>query len=189
MASAALETMSRIACGDPSGDHRCLKASAACETCAISRRISGARDCRSIFAVSAVPRDRVAGPVRLYASARRSLSVAALRSTMALKQWDALLQQGRAITAIGSSDSHQPPYEPSTYPTNLRIGNPTVFVGAPALNQKSLLAAIKKGRVFVTEKPIEFDAKFRVSFIPDCDLESCTGARESIDYVKCVLVY
>jgi hypothetical protein len=77
----------------------------------------------------------------------------------AFKIWNGLLQQGRKITAIGSSDSHQPPYEPSTYPTNLRIGNPTVFIGATALDQKSLLEAIKKGRVFVTEKP-EYSIKF-----------------------------
>ena len=77
----------------------------------------------------------------------------------ALKIWDEFLQKGRYITAIGSTDSHYPPYEPSTYPINLTIGNPTVFIGAKTLNQKDLFEGIKKGRVFVTEKP-QYTIKF-----------------------------
>ena len=69
----------------------------------------------------------------------------------ALKQWDALLRQGKRITAIGSSDSHQRPEEPSDYPTNLAIGEPSVFIGAEAKTKKNLLQAIKNGRVFVAE--------------------------------------
>ena len=46
----------------------------------------------------------------------------------ALKIWDELLQKGQKITAIGSSDTHMPPYEESEYPTNLAVGSPTVFV-------------------------------------------------------------
>lgn len=71
----------------------------------------------------------------------------------ALAIWDSFLQKQRILTAIGSSDSHQPPYEPSTYPTNLKIGEPTIFVGAKSLTEKSLLEAIKTGRVFVAENP------------------------------------
>ncbi|NNF00996.1 MAG: PHP domain-containing protein [Pyrinomonadaceae bacterium] len=71
----------------------------------------------------------------------------------ALKTWDKFLKEGRSITAIGSSDSHQPPYEPSTYPTNLAIGNPTVFVGAKQLDQEDLFKGIRSGSVFVTKKP------------------------------------
>ena len=71
----------------------------------------------------------------------------------ALKIWDDLLQKGSFITAVGSSDSHYPPYEPSPYPNNLAIGNPTVFVGAKSLNQKDLLNGVKNGRVFVSQKP------------------------------------
>lgn len=71
----------------------------------------------------------------------------------ALKIWDEYLQKGRTITAIGSSDSHHPPYEPSPFPNNLRMGEPSVFIGAKSLNEKNLFAAIKAGRVFVAENP------------------------------------
>lgn len=69
----------------------------------------------------------------------------------ALKQWDELLQKGKMITAIGSSDSHQRPEEPSDYPTNLPIGEPTVFIGAKEKTKESLFEAIKNGKAFVAE--------------------------------------
>ncbi len=71
----------------------------------------------------------------------------------ALKIWDSFLQQGKRITAIGSSDSHQPPYEPSQYPTNLNLGDPSVFIGAKKLTEPELFDAIRLGRVFVAENP------------------------------------
>jgi hypothetical protein len=74
----------------------------------------------------------------------------------ALKIWDGLLQQGKILTAVGSSDSHLPPYEPSTYPTNLDMGEPTVFVGAEKLAVPDILNGIKRGRVVVTESSREF---------------------------------
>lgn len=77
----------------------------------------------------------------------------------ALKLWDNFLQKGKMITAVGSSDSHQPPYEPSTFPTNLRIGEPSVFIGAKSLNEKSLFDGIKSGRVFMAENP-RYSVKF-----------------------------
>lgn len=79
----------------------------------------------------------------------------------ALKQWDDMLQKGKMITAIGSSDSHQRPEEPSDYPTNLTIGEPTVFVGAEEKTKDILLEAIKNGKVFVAEnsrRTIKFTA-------------------------------
>lgn len=77
----------------------------------------------------------------------------------ALKIWDNYLQKGKMITAVGSSDSHQPPYEASPYPTNLQIGNPSVFIAAKSLNEKSLFAGIKAGRVFIAENP-RYSIKF-----------------------------
>ncbi|MBK8150142.1 MAG: PHP domain-containing protein [Acidobacteria bacterium] len=71
----------------------------------------------------------------------------------ALKIWDSLLQNGRMITAVGSSDSHQPPYEASPYPTNLRLGDPSVFVAARKLTQAAIFEAIRSGRVFIAENP------------------------------------
>ncbi len=71
----------------------------------------------------------------------------------ALKMWDDFLKQGRRITAVGSSDSHQPPYESSPYPTNLRLGEPAVFIGSKALTELSLFQAIRAGRVFIASNP------------------------------------
>lgn len=78
-----------------------------------------------------------------------------------IKIWDGFLQQGRIITAVGSSDSHQPPYEQSPYPTNLRLGEPSVFIGSKKLSQTDLFEGIKNGRVWVAENPrysVEFTA-------------------------------
>lgn len=80
----------------------------------------------------------------------------------ALKIWDGYLQKGQTLTAVASSDSHQPPYEASPYPTNLQIGNPAVFIAAKSLNEKNLFAAIKSGRVFMAENP-RYSIKFTAS--------------------------
>ncbi len=62
----------------------------------------------------------------------------------ALLMWDKLLQAGRRITAIGSSDSHK-----ETNP----IGQPTTHAFANALSQTALLAAIKRGSVYLSSEP------------------------------------
>src|SRR6266545_2121077 len=63
---------------------------------------------------------------------------------LALKMWDQILQSGRRMTAIASSDSHR-----SLNP----IGQPTSHVAARALSQSLLLKAIRQGRVYLTERP------------------------------------
>ncbi|MCA1591939.1 MAG: CehA/McbA family metallohydrolase [Acidobacteria bacterium] len=60
---------------------------------------------------------------------------------LALAMWDKILQSGRRITAIASSDSHRP-VNP--------IGHPTTHVAANALSQTALLGAIRQGRVYLT---------------------------------------
>ncbi len=77
----------------------------------------------------------------------------------ALKIWDGFLQQGRTITAIGSSDTHQPPYEPNQYPINRRVGDPAVFIGAKSLTMNDLFAGIRAGRAFICENP-RYSVKF-----------------------------
>jgi hypothetical protein len=63
----------------------------------------------------------------------------------ALKMWDRLLQTGRHIIAIASSDSHRP--------TNA-IGQATTHVEIPALlSEENVLASITAGRVYLTAKP------------------------------------
>jgi len=68
---------------------------------------------------------------------------------MAMNKWDALLQKGSRIPAIGSSDSHMPPTGKGGSP----IGSPVTFVGTANLTQAAILSAIRKGHVFVSEKP------------------------------------
>jgi len=61
----------------------------------------------------------------------------------AVAMWDRILQSGRRITAVGSSDSHR-----ATTP----IGQPTTHVLAAMLSQESLLEAIRRGRVYVASE-------------------------------------
>jgi len=78
----------------------------------------------------------------------------------ALKMWDEILQGGRRITAIASSDSHR---------QNTPIGQPTTHVAANALSQTAILNAIRQGRVYLTGEP----ARPVVSF----EAEAGTGKR------------
>jgi hypothetical protein len=64
-----------------------------------------------------------------------------LADDLAVTMWDKLLQSGRHVTAIGSSDSHR-----SINP----IGQPTTHVAARLKSQKALLDAIRAGRVYLT---------------------------------------
>lgn len=60
--------------------------------------------------------------------------------TRSLKIWDGLLQAGRRITAVGSSDWHRGPGP---------IDDAHVRVLAPALTQDAILGAIRQGHVIV----------------------------------------
>jgi hypothetical protein len=80
---------------------------------------------------------------------------------MALKMWDQILQSGRRITAIGSSDSHR-----SLNP----IGQPTTHVSAKVLSQALLLEAIRQSHVYLTDKAVgpvvTFGAKLATDKLP-----------------------
>lgn len=60
--------------------------------------------------------------------------------------WEARLNAGHRITAIGGSDNHDPNLDPAKAPA---IGVPTTVVQAPELSQEAILAAIRRGHVFV----------------------------------------
>jgi hypothetical protein len=60
----------------------------------------------------------------------------------ALKMWDKILQSGRRLTAIASSDSHRP---------DTPIGRPSTHVAIPVLSQQALLKAIRDGHVFLSD--------------------------------------
>jgi len=81
---------------------------------------------------------------------------------LALTMWDKILQSGRRITAIASSDSHR---------QNTPIGQPATHVAAHALSQTTLLAAIRQSRVYLTGEA----ARPIVSFAA----ETGTGKRRS----------
>ena len=61
---------------------------------------------------------------------------------LAVKMWDKILQSGRRITGIASTDSHRP---------DAPIGKPTTHVAARVLSQRSLLQGIRQGHVFLTD--------------------------------------
>lgn len=60
----------------------------------------------------------------------------------ALKMWDKILQSGRRLTAVASSDSHRP---------DTPIGKPSTHVAVPVLSQQALLKAIRGGHVFLSD--------------------------------------
>ena len=81
---------------------------------------------------------------------------------LALAMWDKILQTGRHITAIASSDSHR---------QNTPLGQPATHVAANDLSQTSLLNAIRQGRVYLTGEA----ARPVISF----EVETTTGRRRS----------
>ncbi len=81
---------------------------------------------------------------------------------LALTMWDKILQSGRHITAIASSDSHRPPPNPTGQP----IGQPTTHVAANALAQAALLQAIRQGRVYLTGEAMRPVVSFEAEATP-----------------------
>ena len=76
----------------------------------------------------------------------------------ALKKWDELLRQGQKITVIGSSDTHTPPLAGNA--NGRAVGVPTNNVGMKKLSQTELLAAIKNGRVWISESSANYGLEF-----------------------------
>jgi hypothetical protein len=60
--------------------------------------------------------------------------------------WEARLNEGHRLTAIGGSDNHKPDEDPTAAPA---VGSPTTVVYAPELSERAILAAIRAGHVFV----------------------------------------
>lgn len=60
--------------------------------------------------------------------------------------WEARLDAGFRITAVGGSDNHEAPRDPAQ-PSS--VGAPTTVVHAEALSQPAILAALRAGHVFV----------------------------------------
>lgn len=60
--------------------------------------------------------------------------------------WEARLNAGFHVTAVGGSDNHDAGIDPTTH---MGIGYPTTVVHAAELSQPAILAAIRAGHVFV----------------------------------------
>lgn len=68
-----------------------------------------------------------------------------------LARYQQRLAEGRRITALGSSDFHQPAIEPKG---NLfTLGRPTTFLWLEELSVSAILDAMRQGRSFVSESP------------------------------------
>ncbi|MFV2002090.1 MAG: CehA/McbA family metallohydrolase [Paracoccaceae bacterium] len=68
-----------------------------------------------------------------------------------LMRYQQRLAEGRRITALGSSDFHQPALEPEG---NLfTLGRPSTFLWLEQLSVTAVLEALRRGRSFVSESP------------------------------------
>ncbi|MCY7375521.1 MAG: CehA/McbA family metallohydrolase [Pyrinomonadaceae bacterium] len=81
-----------------------------------------------------------------------------LEDEAALKKWDELLQNNFRLTAIGSSDTHSAPLNGNA--NGRAVGVPTTHVGMKKLTQTELLAAIKNGRVWISDNPAVYNLEF-----------------------------
>jgi hypothetical protein len=81
-----------------------------------------------------------------------------LEDEAALKKWDGFLQKGQKITVIGSSDTHSAPLAGNA--NGRAVGVPTNHVGLKKLTQTELLAAIKNGRVWLSDAPTDYGLEF-----------------------------
>jgi len=60
--------------------------------------------------------------------------------------WEARLNEGRRITAVGGSDNHKPDEHATDFPA---VASPTTCVFADNLSERAILDAIRAGRVFI----------------------------------------
>lgn len=72
---------------------------------------------------------------------------AAIFTPRAILLWDAQLDAGHRLAAIGGSDDHRAGRDPGA--TAAKIGSPTTMVLADELSEAALIAAVKAGRTVV----------------------------------------
>ncbi|HXG41848.1 MAG TPA: CehA/McbA family metallohydrolase [Dehalococcoidia bacterium] len=70
-----------------------------------------------------------------------------------LERWERLLQRGQRVVAVGGSDTHSIPPARPLHPHG--IGNPTTWVWVPEAEagEEQVLAAIRRGHVFLSADP------------------------------------
>jgi hypothetical protein len=68
-----------------------------------------------------------------------------------LERWDGMLLAGERVVAVGGSDVHSIPPKPPRHPHGL--ANPCTWVYAEDTSEEGILAAIRKGHVFISDDP------------------------------------
>jgi hypothetical protein len=71
-----------------------------------------------------------------------------------MRDWYALLNDGKRYTATGSSDSHRIQYQWAGYPRTMAVVGEGAGGDRGAIDTQAVVAAIRKGRSFVTSGPI-----------------------------------
>jgi len=122
---AALQDQIEKAGGLLSINHPALPSGEACMGCGWSNK---ATDLRRVQAIEAVNGGQAEGPLS------------------GVGFWEARLNEGLRITAIGGSDNHDATLDPAK-PAS--VGYPTTVVHAAELSQSAILAAIRAGHVFI----------------------------------------
>ena len=74
-----------------------------------------------------------------------------LSNYQSLALWDNLLRSGQRVVGVGGSDQHQP--AASEPPSWHRVGQPTTWVYAEALERRAILGGIKAGHVAISAGP------------------------------------
>jgi len=124
-ALATLQTQIEKAGGLLSINHPSLPSGEACMGCGWSNK---ATDFRRVQAIEAINGGQAEGPLS------------------GVGFWEARLNEGLRITAIGGSDNHNAALDPARPGS---VGYPTTVAHAAELSQGSILAAIRAGHVFV----------------------------------------
>ena len=65
-----------------------------------------------------------------------------------LAWWDALLQMGKRVAALGGSDRHQPSHFDPRHSN--QVGSPATWVYAETLSTEAILAGMRAGHAFIT---------------------------------------
>lgn len=84
---------------------------------------------------------------------------------VSLEFYDRLLREGRRVVLVGGSDRHQPGW-PDHDPEILQVGSPTTWLWLDELSVRACLAALKSGRVFVSEGPAGPRLELAVNGVP-----------------------
>jgi hypothetical protein len=98
-----------------------------------------------------------------------------------LERWDLLLSRGQRVVGVGGSDVHSIPPAPPLHPHGL--GNPTtwVYVPTPWATAQDVLAALRRGHVFISAEPAGPRLVLRADADGDGRYETLMGDTVTLD--------